>query len=349
MNVILILFLLVKVAVSIPDADDKLHIYALPVGQGDCTVIQCPKANAHDTKGLVTIIDAGALNNRGINAKGITEFLAGAKINFVVLTHSDKDHFKYMNDVLKSYYEKSNTKVTVYHPCDWSTYGLSSTYADPTKVPRCVGIADCNQKLSELVLCPGVAKLSFVVSSYISKTCDNTKAKNGDSLISKITFATISALVPGDFELDDNDMKEFLNIAKLDLRSQIYKLSHHGSYGANPTKLLDAVGASYVFSSSAFMYGHPRCEIYDNYYKDKLPDSTVAKHPYTCFNHIGNRQYASNNFNTQKAIYTTSTIEPYGMGWIRTYYIVKLTINTNGKVDVEQDSLLNEPYNYYYY
>ena len=24
----------------------------IPVGQGDCTVIQCPKANTHDTNGM---------------------------------------------------------------------------------------------------------------------------------------------------------------------------------------------------------------------------------------------------------------------------------------------------------
>ena len=60
MNAIIILSLLLKVAVSIPDADNQLHIYALPVGQGDCTVIQCPKANGGPTKGVVTI-DIGSL------------------------------------------------------------------------------------------------------------------------------------------------------------------------------------------------------------------------------------------------------------------------------------------------
>ncbi|XP_011408079.1 PREDICTED: uncharacterized protein LOC105315218 [Amphimedon queenslandica] len=74
MNAILVLFLLFKVTVSIPDPDGKLHIYALPVGQGDCTVIQCPEADPEYPKGRVTIIDAGASNNRGIDAEvGIKE------------------------------------------------------------------------------------------------------------------------------------------------------------------------------------------------------------------------------------------------------------------------------------
>uniref|UniRef100_A0A1X7STJ3 Metallo-beta-lactamase domain-containing protein n=1 Tax=Amphimedon queenslandica TaxID=400682 RepID=A0A1X7STJ3_AMPQE len=344
MNAILILFLLFKVACAkldpIPDADDKLHVYALPVGQGDCTVIQCPKANLQDTKGLVTIIDAGSLNNVGIDAKGIEEFLAGTKINFVVLTHSDKDHYKYMNDVLKSYYEKVKEKVAVYHPCDWSSYRISEDYADPKKIPHCVGIADCKQQASELEVCPGVAKLSFVVSAY--KECGSKdKAENEDSLVSKITFNTISALITGDFELKkDDDMKKFLNIAKQDLQSQIYKLSHHGSYGANPVPFLDAVGASYVFSSSGFRYGHPRCELYDHYYKNKLLDNTVDDHLYTCFNHIGSNKYNPNSFNTKKAIYVTSVYKPDFTHWTREYYIVKFNIDAGGNIGVELKQVL---------
>ena len=44
---------------ELPPADDNLNIYALPVGQGDCTVIQCPKTSTVNGKGVVTIIDAG--------------------------------------------------------------------------------------------------------------------------------------------------------------------------------------------------------------------------------------------------------------------------------------------------
>ena len=36
---------------ELPPADDNLNIYALPVGQGDCTVIQCPKTSTVNGKG----------------------------------------------------------------------------------------------------------------------------------------------------------------------------------------------------------------------------------------------------------------------------------------------------------
>ena len=345
MNAVLIFSLLIKVAVlqQIPDADDQLHIYALPVGQGDCTVIQCPKAYAHDKKGLVTIIDAGASNSKGIDAQGIINFLAGTRINFAVLTHSHKDHLKYMNDVLKSY----NQKVNVYHPCDWSSYGVSDDYAVSKEVPRCIGIPDCKKHVSELALCPNVdIKLSFVASAVGG--CNNNKANNEDSLISKITYGTVSTLITGDFELGDSVMEAFLGTAGPDLSSQIYRLSHHGSLGANPVPFLDAVGASFVFSSSGFRYGHPRCEVY-NYYHNKLPDD-VAEHPYTCFRQLSGNQYAAENGNIRKAIYVTSLYRKGpGDNWIKSYYIVKFDIGKDGKIGVEFTYIGDDVQNYYYY
>uniref|UniRef100_A0A1X7UY03 Metallo-beta-lactamase domain-containing protein n=1 Tax=Amphimedon queenslandica TaxID=400682 RepID=A0A1X7UY03_AMPQE len=336
MNAILFLFLLFKVAcakLEIPDADDKLHIYALPVGQGDSTVIQCPKANLQDTKGLVTIIDAGG-SSSGINAEGITEFLDGTKLNFAVITHSHADHLKYMNAILESYKQK----VAVYHPCSWSYYSksISKDYADPKEVPKCDSIAGCNLELN---LCPSsnvAVKLSFVASAYGG--CNN-EAGNGDSLISKITYDAVSILITGDFELEEGPMKNFLGTAGPDLSSHIYRLSHHGSLKANPQLFLEAVGASYVFSSSGFRYGHPRYEVFEYYYKNKLPDN-VAKHPYTFFTHKGNQDYTSYTWNIEKAIYVTSICDADDD--TKLYYLVKFNIDKGFKIGVEFKHLGND-------
>ena len=65
-NFLIVCIVLVGLAVHVslcspelPQADDNLNIYALPVGQGDCTVIQCPRTGTGNGKGVVTIIDAG--------------------------------------------------------------------------------------------------------------------------------------------------------------------------------------------------------------------------------------------------------------------------------------------------
>ena len=329
MNSIIILSLLLKVAVSIPDADTQLHIYALPVGQGDCTVIQCPKANGDPTKGVVTIIDAGASNSRGIDGQGIVDFLTGTELNFAVITHSHRDHFSYMNTIL-NYYKK---KVPVYHSCPWSRYKnhIKSGYAVPTEIGSCSSIDDCkNRNLPIASLCTNVgAKLSFVASA-VGGCAGNP---NQDSIISKITYAGRSTLITGDFELPPNDITVFLNTAGPDLHSHIYRLSHHGALNANPANFLNAIQARYVFSSSGYRYGHPRCEIYD-YYDNRLPNNVPA-HPYTCYNLVSGK-YVRVDRITIKPIYVTSLYREKSPGeWIRSYYTVEFNISSCGYVGVK--------------
>ena len=339
MNAIVILLLLLKAVVSqplqIPDADDQLHIYALPVGQGDCTVIQCPKANGGPTKGVVTIIDAGASNSKGIDGQGIVEFLTGTELNFVVLTHSHIDHINYIDDILDHYEEQ----VPVYHSCDWSTYEshVKSGYALHIQVDSCNSIAGCGPGLS---LCTNAdVKLNFVASA-VGRCAGNP---NQDSVISKITYAGTSTLITGDFELTPNNMTVFLQTARPDLKSDIYRLSHHGAYNglANQVQFLDAVGAIAVFSSSGYQYNHPRCEVYD-YYDAVLPDNAVDVHPYTCFT----PNEGARNFNTKKAIYVTSLIRhDNNNNLIFSFYLLKFSFSSNGGALVDFDHIGDEPPN----
>uniref|UniRef100_A0A1X7UZP6 Metallo-beta-lactamase domain-containing protein n=1 Tax=Amphimedon queenslandica TaxID=400682 RepID=A0A1X7UZP6_AMPQE len=294
MNTIIILSLLLKAAVSIdkiPDADDKLHIYALPVGQGDCTVIQCPKATGGPKKGIVTIIDAGS---------------------------STKKEASMRKDVI------------VYHPCSWQSYNIiGNKFGHPKQVHSCYSIANCKNQVPELNLCPhdDSIKLSFVASAIGG--CKDNKAHNKDSLIAKITYAGISTLITGDFEASPNAIKEFLSTARSDLYSDIYKLSHHGAYNgiANQEQFLDAIKAKYVFSSSGFKYKHPRCEIFE-YYKTALPnDHRITEHFYTCFNK--NNKFMTEN--TKKAIYVTHLYRPVGFQkWVKSYYLIKFSISRIG-------------------
>ena len=336
----IVLFLLLKLAVSmqrIPNADDQLHIYALPVGQGDCTVIQCPKAKGDPVKGVVSIIDAGSsTDNIGIKAKDIVHFLAPATLHLVVITHSDKDHISYLDPILNNH----KKHVSVHHPCKWNnkyTKYIKSKYADPQQVLDCQNIKDCADKLN---LCPNYqpkfGKANSVTLSFVASAvggCKNKRANNEDSLIAKITYAGISTLITGDFELGAKPMTNFLKKAKADLKSDIYKLSHHGAYNdkANRYKFLDAIKAEYVFSSSGFKYKHPRCEIF-KYYTNRLPTGAVDKHYYTCFD--GND--IDRNRLTSKAIYVTHLFRGESvMHWFISYYLLRFDIARDGGIGVD--------------
>ena len=97
-------------------ANDNLNIYALPVGQGDCTVIQCPSRDGN----VISIIDAGSKSRIGFNRMEVVNFLRlnEVTINSIFLTHPDEDHINYIDAILDAY----NKNVSVYHSCDWTKY-----------------------------------------------------------------------------------------------------------------------------------------------------------------------------------------------------------------------------------
>ena len=328
-----VIFSLSSVALSqIPDADHDVHIYALPVGQGDCTVIQCPK-DSKGGKGLISIIDAGASNRRGMGPVEVANFLLGTRLNLVVLTHSDKDHHAYIDYILGGY----KTKVNVYHSCCWGSYNIKSPYANPLEVYECGSINECGVTLS---LCPNaVVSLSVVASAFGG--CKGNRAKNEDSIISKITYAGVSTLISGDFEGNVGFMRDFLAKGGADIRSDIYRLCHHGAFNgkANTAEFLNAVGAKYVFSSSGYRYKHPRCEVY-NYYNNILKDNVVAVHPYTCFFKNGNAY----NVNTSKAIYVTSVIRNKNGKWVKSFYAIKFDITSKGQISAQAAYIGDETY-----
>uniref|UniRef100_A0A1X7UZ13 Uncharacterized protein n=1 Tax=Amphimedon queenslandica TaxID=400682 RepID=A0A1X7UZ13_AMPQE len=128
-------------------------------------------------------------------------------------------------------------------------------------------------------------------------------------------------------------MTAFLKKAGPDLKSQIYRLSHHGALHANPENFLSFIKAEYVFSSSGYRYGHPRCEIYD-YYKNRLPN-ILPSHPYTCFNVVSGK-YVPLNINIKKPMLVTSLFREKSPGqWVKSYYIVEFSISGCGHVDVK--------------
>ena len=123
---------------ELPAPNGKLNIYALPIGQGDCTIIQCP-ANSdvqHNQQGrkrnrsqsptttqikrqrldpssssfsrrstqspLLTVVDMGAVRRKYMSEENLSSFLGDQKrhIEVVTVSHPDADHYNYIPNVL---------------------------------------------------------------------------------------------------------------------------------------------------------------------------------------------------------------------------------------------------------
>ena len=79
----------------LPAANADLNIYALPVGQGDCTVIQCPTQFG----GEITIVDIGSKKKTGFTLDELMQYQYRQRIECLLLSHRDEDHVNYVKEL----------------------------------------------------------------------------------------------------------------------------------------------------------------------------------------------------------------------------------------------------------
>ena len=291
-NFLIVCIVLVGLAVHVslcspelPQADDNLNIYALPVGQGDCTVIQCPRTGTVNRKGDITIIDAGTKKNH-FDKKAFTDYLKGATINYIILTHPHTDHYSLIDSILHGHTETP----LVYHSCDWKKYKKTKIKQHQfLEIEYCMegGSKPCNRKIQ---LCdPQTNVMLKFIASGLGR-CG--KYPNEDSIVSKITYNGVSTLISGDFEGNNGFMSGFIDVTKVEIKADIYRLAHHGAYSDNTNglkpnhpNLLKAVNATYYFSSSGLddtKYRDPRYKLYDEISKITSQSTSTPLHLLSC-------------------------------------------------------------------
>nr|BDO47361.1 Hexaxilin-8 [Euplectella curvistellata] len=83
---------------GLPEADGNLHIYALPVGNGDASVIQCPL-------GDVIILDMGQMSDVGWQPSQVKYFLSGhlQHITTIVISHPTESHYMILTELITDY------------------------------------------------------------------------------------------------------------------------------------------------------------------------------------------------------------------------------------------------------
>ena len=337
-NFLIVCIVLVGLAVHVslcspelPQADDNLNIYALPVGQGDCTVIQCPRTSTVNGKGDITIIDAGTFKDH-FDPKAFGNYLKGARIKYVILTHPHKDHYSLIDSILDGHTEK----LKVYHSCELGKYkGVKKLNPnESSRIKKCMGKKECN---TELKLCDSVT-LKVIASEL--EECKSRETANGDSIVSMITYNGVSTLISGDLEGNDTFVTNFVQSVGNEIEANIYRLAHHGAYSGytgtkqpNRPDLLKEVGASYYFSSSGLhaRYKHPRCELYDEissnhiYLSDQVH---IAEHPYTCYK-VHRNKGTKVPLKISKPIYVT-TVEENGN---RKDYVIRFAIKKDHTIE----------------
>ena len=302
---------------KLPAADGNLNIFALPVGQGDCTVIQCPN-------GDITIIDLGSRKSTGFDSQDLINYLNGQNVEAIFLTHSDLDHVNLLMPFLNSLKAQNKSYPPVYHSCPWTRYGVNIAGLKTTEIKSCCPCKTIN-------ICGNAAALEIKASGYNNCPDPNDESPNGDSIVMRLKYKANSVFLPGDFEGGVKFINNFLACAG-NIKSDVLRLSHHGADNgkANTDSFLNAIDPISVFSSSGLpsSYGHPRCSLYNRFHAAGIQE--LFQHDYTCYN-----GYSYETFTTKDIIYTT-TIENFKTKTYENYVIeYNLPTNANQKMTID--------------
>lgn len=274
-------------AAVMPSNDGFLHVYGLPVGQGDGTIIQCPN-------GDIAIVDLGSTTRTQkegnyMTDDELTSFL-GSNVNrlkYVFISHADKDHY---NLFLKLNLARPRTVETAYVGCSLSDYPSGMTTWIATNARNAVGGPAIGTTIQ--ICGPTSPVIVRVLASNTDTFHPSKQCTNGDSLVLRLEYGTFKLFLPGDvedydgFQYDQNgyitsDVRGFKGKPGIlrtiidnwkgsgGIASDVYRFAHHGTWpNGNKKFFIQAVRPSYAFSSSKLpgtdgTYDHPHCDLYD--------------------------------------------------------------------------------------
>ena len=249
-----------------PNTQD-LNVYAIPVGQGDCTIIQCPNGN-------IVVLDCGSSGGNRVTPQQIQDAL-GDLINQVVaviITHPDSDHFNYLyqinwnldniraviiGGVLDDYNRPRSPKFDEIYNWLLRFGGRLATVNNRAGMLPCIG--DCTTA-------PGTnfCENQNIVFNILAANIG--PSSNEKSIVMKVIMLVNqwSILLPGDIEGGAANTIATDPGVRPQLHSTVYKIAHHGaSRLANSQVWLDPIKPMHAFASSGYNFGscrHPRCE-----------------------------------------------------------------------------------------
>lgn len=232
-----------------------LEITLFDVGQGEAIFIQTPKRNQ-------ILIDGGPDSKILEKLSNVMKFW-DRTIDLVVLTHPEKDHLTGLLEVLKKYKVENILWTGIKR--DLSEYEEWKELIKNEKSK--IYMAKYNEKIQ-------VANLQIeIIYPFEDLTDKYFQDSNDTSIVSKLTFGNFSSLLTGDIS---KSVENKLIERNIDLKSDILKVSHHGSKNSSSPEFIEKVASQIALISVGGkkdiespdcdnkvrnMYGHPNCEV----------------------------------------------------------------------------------------
>ena len=254
---------------SAQNVKGDLKISMLNVGQGDALLIQTGKQTI--------LIDTSDTDERDLFVGELEKFSV-TKIDKLILTHPHADHIGNAK-VLINPSKKELTanpyleKISVAEVFDNGVASTSPLYKSYAKAIEAKGISHQNLKIGDVLDFGGGVKFTVLYppSELIAAVNGGQKSDpNNESIVGRLTYKKFSMMFTGDAERKveseiwaDNDAKN--------LKCDVLKAGHHGSYTASTENFVKTVAPSYVLISCGpeeerrNTYGHPHLEPLENY------------------------------------------------------------------------------------
>lgn len=215
---------------------NRLTVHFIDVGQADCALIECNNAFA--------IIDGG----NAADGEAVVEYLESRgvqRLNLVVGTHPHEDHIGGLPDVLAAY------------PAD-NIWFSAIPYTNYTVT----NFLNAAKKQNREVQQPQVGQsfhLGGATITVLGPIRTDYEDVNDLSLVLMVQYGDIRFLFTGDMEREaELDLIE----NGTDLKADVLKVGHHGSYSSTSYLFLRQVMPTYgvISVGAANEYGHPHAD-----------------------------------------------------------------------------------------
>ena len=296
----------------------NLEVHFIDVGQGDSTLILCPN-------GKTLLIDAGNLGNKEEVGKELRDYIheqlphTGARIDTVVITHPDKDHFNLLSEVLDGLavgtifhvglyvadYGKRRGNEEIFG--DW----LASFPANKVKVLQ-ESYFDKQERANPSIDC-GDASVHVLAAN----THGGASQKNARSIVLRLSYQGVDFILTGDatFETEEVILERY---PKEWLHAEVLKLGHHGSLKTSSSQTwIEAIQPEISIASAGWSntHGHPRQEVItrvEPYAREWTRHTMVAATGSKPYAWVEDAQYSKAVFNTAASSTVVVLVKPQG-------------------------------------
>ena len=226
-------------------SDDLLRVRIMDVGQGDAILVEAPS-------GAKALIDGGAGPGTGVDGLGRALPFWDRRLDLVVLTHADLDHFGGLSEAVRRY---DVTRVL--------ENGLGSD--DPLYQAWRQELS--RSQASELK--PAVRGQSLdlgngtvlqVLGPPPKPRIGAGSADNNSGIVLRLVYGNVSFMLTADIE---EAAERDLTDSGVDLKSSVLKVGHHGSRTSTTLGFLRAVApaAAVVSVGADNRFGHPHADV----------------------------------------------------------------------------------------